>query len=291
MRVIAGAGTGKTRALVSRYCYLVSTLGIAPKNILCVTFTNRAANEMKRRVRSMLGDMGLTMRETTIQRTIDEVLEAKKMQATSYIAEIYELDNEQLKEKYLRAANRNEAIFLRYLYEQKKCFGLDFNDLINFATYILEKFPDVREKWQDRMQYVMVDEFQDVSKRQYTIAQILSGRHGNLFIVGDPDQTIYSWRGSHVKLFLDFDKVYPAAKTVTLSVNYRSTPEILLAANTLIAKNVVRYPKKLSPTKKSGSRPLYNHTKSDQDEAKWIFEEINRLRDWYSAGRYLEAKC
>jgi DNA helicase-2/ATP-dependent DNA helicase PcrA len=326
VRVIAGAGTGKTRALTSRFCYLVSALGIAPKNILCVTFTNRAANEMKRRVRALLGDldlgyictfhafcvqllkedihrlqfprnfvildvedqrlllqkifddMGLTMRDATIQRTIAEVLEAKKMH-DGYIADICELDNEQLKEKYLSAPDQKDAIFLRYLYEQKKCFGCDFNDLINFATYLLSRFPDVREKWRDRMQYVMVDEFQDVSKRQYTIAQILSEKHGNLFIVGDPDQTIYSWRGSHVKLFMDFDQLYPAAKTIPLTDNYRSSPEILAATNTLISKNVIRYPKDLKATRPGGRRPLYNHAKTEQEEAAWIHEEICRLQD------------
>lgn len=325
IRVLAGAGTGKTRALTSRFCYLTDTLGVAPKNILCVTFTNRAANEMKQRIRTALGDMdlgyictfhafcvqllkedihvlnfpknfiildvedqkqlllkifeemNLTLRETTIKRTIDEVLEAKKLFATSYIDYIYELNNEELKERIAITTNRNDEIFLRYLYEQKKCFGCDFNDIINFASYILEHFPDVLKKWQDRMQYVMVDEFQDVSKRQYKIAQMLSGKHGNLFIVGDPDQTIYSWRGSHVKLFLDFDKLYPEAHTIVLDTNYRSTPEILTASNTLIEKNVIRFPKELRPTKPGGELPLFNHARSEKEEAEWIFEEINRL--------------
>ncbi|XBS71300.1 UvrD-helicase domain-containing protein [Acerihabitans sp. KWT182] len=326
VRVIAGAGTGKTRTLTERYCYLVSTLGIAPKNILCVTFTNRAANEMKRRVRRALGDrdlgyictfhafcvqllkedihvlnyprnfmildmedlkqilqkiftdMGLTLRDTTIKRTLDEVLEAKKLYAATYIDDIYRLDNEQLKARFADARDRNEEIFLRYLYEQKKCFGVDFNDLINFAAWILEHFPAVRLKWQDRMQYVMVDEFQDVSKRQYKLAQLLSGKHGNLFIVGDPDQTIYSWRGSHLRLFLDFETLYPRAVTVALTTNYRSTPEILTAANTLIEQNEVRFPKSLLAVKSSGPRPAYFHAKSDRDEADWVVKEIQALR-------------
>ncbi|WP_029904987.1 ATP-dependent helicase [Prevotella sp. 10(H)] len=325
VRVLAGAGTGKTRALTSRYCYLTDTLGVAPKNIVCVTFTNRAANEMKHRIRKALGDMdlgyictfhafcvqllkedihvlnfpknfvildvedqkqmllkifeemNLTLRETTIKRTIDEVLEAKKLFATSYIDYIYELNNEELKAKFSQTTDRNEEIFLRYLYEQKKCFGCDFNDIINFASYILDHFPDVLKKWQDRMQYVMVDEFQDVSQRQYKIAKLLSGKHGNLFIVGDPDQTIYSWRGSHVKLFLDFDKVYPDAKTILLTTNYRSTPEILTASNVLIEKNIIRFPKILTPTKTKGELPLYCHNRNEKEEAEWIYEEINQL--------------
>lgn len=326
IRVLAGAGSGKTRALVSRYVYLVRDLGISPKNILCVTFTNRAAEEMKARVRSELGDMdlgyictfhafctlllhedinkinfpkdfvildkedwrsillrvfadmGLTLKEATIQQKIDEVLEAKKMQADSYIDYFYKLNNEELKEKFLaKGIERNQEIFLRFLYEQKKCFGVDFNDLINFAVYILEKFPDVAEKWQDRIQYIMVDEFQDVSAKQYSIAQILSRKHKNLFIVGDSDQTIYSWRGSHVKLILDFDKKYKDAKTILLLKNYRSTPQILTAANSLIAHNTVRYPKELSPTKKAGPKPLYYHAPSEEDEAKWICKKVKEL--------------
>ncbi|WP_413733094.1 ATP-dependent helicase [Sodalis sp. RH20] len=327
LRVIAGAGTGKTRTLTERYCYLVSTLGIAPRNIMCVTFTNRAANEMKRRVRAVLGDrdlgtictfhafcvqllkedihllnyprnfiildmedlkqillkifadMGLTLRDTTVKRTLDEVLEAKKLYATTYIDDIYQLDNEQLKARFADARDRDEEIFLRYLYEQKKCFGCDFNDLINFATWILETFPAVRQKWQNRMQYVMVDEFQDVSKRQYKLARLLAGRHGNLFIVGDPDQTIYSWRGSHLRLFLDFDKAYPGAETIALGTNYRSTPEILAASNCLIEKNEVRFPKTLHAVKPGGWRPRYFHAKSDKLEAEWIAGEITRLRN------------
>ncbi len=327
IRVLAGAGSGKTRALVSRYVYLVRDLGISPKNILCVTFTNRAAEEMKMRVRSELGDMdlgyictfhafctlllhedinkinfpkdfvildkedwrsillrvfadmGLTLKEATIQQKIDEVLEAKKMQADTYIDYFYKLNNEELKEKFSKKGiERNQEIFLRFLYEQKKCFGVDFNDLINFAVYILEKFPDVAQKWQDRIQYIMVDEFQDVSAKQYSIAQILSRKHKNLFIVGDSDQTIYSWRGSHVKLILDFEKVYKDARTILLLKNYRSTPQILAAANSLIAHNAVRYPKELAPTKKAGPKPLYYHAPSEEDEAKWICKKIKELR-------------
>ena len=123
----------------------------------------------------------------------------------------------------------------------------------------------------------MIDEFQDVSKKQYRIAQLLSAKHENLFIVGDSDQTIYSWRGSHVKLFLDFDKTYPAAKTIVLTKNYRSTPEIIAASDSLIAKNTVRYPKTLLPCNASGNKPIYNHCKSESEEALWIFNKIQSL--------------
>ena len=328
VRVLAGAGTGKTRALISRYAYLVQELGISPANILCVTFTNRAAQEMQHRIRALLGDqnlsyictfhafctmllhedihvlnypkdfvildkedwreimlrifadMHLTLRETTVQQKIDEVLEGKKLRADTYIDYIYKLNNDELRARFSspdKPLAQNEEIFLRFLYEQKKCFGVDFNDLINFATYILENFPEVREKWQERMQYVMVDEFQDVSAKQYRIAQILSAKHKNLFIVGDSDQTIYSWRGSHVRLILDFDKVYPDAQTVLLTENYRSSPQIVAAGNTLISRNTVRYPKELHALRPSGEKPLYFHADSDEKEASWICARIKAL--------------
>ena len=148
---------------------------------------------------------------------------------------------------------------------------------MTFAFYILENFPEKRKKWQERLQYVMVDEFQDVSAKQYKIARILSAKHKNLFITGDSDQTIYSWRGSHVKLILDFDKKYPDAKTVVLKQNYRSTPQILAAANELISKNTVRYPKELVPLCADGRKPLYFHAADAQKEAEWICKEIKRL--------------
>lgn len=324
VRVMAGAGTGKTRALTARYCYLVSELGISPANVLTVTFTNRAANEMKSRVRAMLGgldlgfvgtihafctrflkeeihvlgypkkfivldtedereilrrifeDMRITLRDTTMQRTIDGVLEARK-ETTAYIPDFIGLSNEEFLLRIETEKNRDSQIFLRYLYEQKKNYGLDFNDLVNFAAYILENFPDVREKWQRRMEYVLVDEFQDVSEKQYEIAQILSEKHGNLFIVGDSDQTIYSWRGSHVRLFLDFDKKYPDAKTILLTENYRSSPQILTAANRLISRNAVRYPKELVPMRSDGSKPIFFHGKSPKDESDWIVKTISSL--------------
>ena len=325
VRVLAGPGTGKTRTLTSRYCYLTETLGISPKNILCVTFTNKAANEMKQRIRAWLGDMdlgyictlhafcvqflkeeihhlfypknfvildvedqrtlllkifedmGITLREATIKQKIDEVLEARKLSADGYIDEIFTLDNSELEKNIATATDTNDEIFWRYLYEQKKNFACDFNDLINFTAYILKHFPEILEKWQERMQYVMIDEFQDVSAKQYSIAKMLAGKHNNLFIVGDPDQTIYTWRNAHVKLFLDFDKVYPDAKTIVLQTNYRSSPEILKASESLIQKNILRYPKNLVATQPSEARPLYFHAQTEKEEAEWIASEIKKL--------------
>jgi len=325
VRVIAGPGTGKTQTLTSRYCYLVSTLGISPRNILCVTFTNRAANEMKSRVRKMIGDldlgyictfhafcvqflkeeiyvlnfpknfiiidtedekeilkkifgdMHLTMKDTTYQKTIDNVLEAKKMTVEGYIGDILLLDDEKIKEKFEAETDRDNAIFLRYIYETKKNFACDFNDLINYTTYILENFPAIREKWQDIMQYVLIDEFQDVSMKQYAIGKILSAIHGNLFIVGDPDQTIYTWRGSHLKMLLNFDKDYPDSKTIELQKNYRSTSQILDISDKIIRNNATRFPKHLLPTVGDGPKPLYYHAKDEKEEAEWVAGRIEQF--------------
>lgn len=320
VRVLAGAGTGKTRALTARYCYLADLLGIDPGAILCVTFTNRAAAEMKQRIRGLLGDfdaayictlhsfcvrllkedihvlnypanfivadeedqstlllkvyadMGLTLRELPIRRAVDYI--AEKKGSDDYVALIGELGNESLLAKACKDADQMECIYLRYLYEQKKNYMVDFDDIIVFAHHILEHCEVIREKWQQRIQYVMVDEFQDVSPRQYGIARLLAGAHRNIFIVGDPDQTIYTWRGADVKLILDFDKLYAEATTIVLAENYRSTPQILAASNSLIAHNAKRYPKELRPNCPDGPRPYLFHARSEKREAEWIAKTI-----------------
>ncbi|MDR1314141.1 MAG: UvrD-helicase domain-containing protein, partial [Deltaproteobacteria bacterium] len=175
--------------------------------------------------------------------------------------------------------DRNRRIFLSYLREQKRCYSLDFNDLINFALYVLETFPEAKGLWQDRLQYVMVDEFQDVSEKQYRLGEILSGKHNNLFIVGDSDQTIYTWRGSHQKLFLDFPERHPGAETVALSLNYRSTPQILAAAEALISVNTLRYDNPLEAVSQDGYKPVYFNGKTEREAAKWILGEAARIRD------------
>lgn len=323
VRVIAGAGTGKTRALTARYCYLTDLLGVDPASILCVTFTNKAAAEMKQRIRGYLGDfdlgyictfhswavrmlkedihvlnypaqfvviddedqadllqkvytdLGLTLKEMPIKRAQEYI--GRRKEHENYIRIIEELRNDALLQRAEEGAEIMDRIFLRYIYEQKKNYCLDFDDIIIFAHYILKHWPLILEKWQARMQYVMVDEFQDVNERQYEIARMLAGAHRNLFVVGDPDQTIYSWRGADVNLFLDFDKIYPDAQTIVLTENYRSVPELITATNTLIGHNQNRYPKQLTATLPSGTRPYMYHAKNDGDEAAWISRKIAKL--------------
>jgi DNA helicase-2/ATP-dependent DNA helicase PcrA len=323
IRVIAGAGSGKTRALTNRFAYLVNELGISTSNILCVTFTNKAANEMKRRIRNMIGDndtgyistfhgfcvqvlkeeihvlsypknfiiidtedvnsilhtifedMGLNSKNFTFPTLID-MITAKKSREP-YLNDILNTDNEELKNKFRNARNQEDAIYYRYLYEQKKCYALDFDDLINFVLYIYEKQEDIRQKWQRRLEYIMVDEFQDVNVRQYKLAQVLSDYHHNLFIVGDPDQTIYSWRGARVEYILNFDMDYPSTQTIIMDKNYRSTPNIVNASNSLITKNKKRIEKNLVPMKQVDIPVIYNHSKTTLMEAEWIASQIRTL--------------
>ena len=177
----------------------------------------------------------------------------------------------------IQKAEGERKIVLAYLYEQKKNYGLDFHDLILFSLYILEEDKNVQQKWSKRLQYIMVDEFQDVSERQDLLVTILSKYHKNLFVVGDPDQTIYTWRGANVNIFLNFDKEHIPTKTIYMTTNYRSVSTILNVANSLIEKNEERLKKDLFATKQDNVPVYYNHFKSDDDEAQWICEQILSL--------------
>lgn len=323
VRIIAGAGTGKTKALTHRYAYLVNELGISTSNILCVTFTNKAAMEMSKRIRQMIGDSDtgyictfhgfcvkllredihainfpqnfVVMDDEDTEEILKTVYENAHIQSRTYtfdsardhitamksqmlhIPYLAEIGNEKLLADYEKAEKVEDKVFLGYLYEQKKVYGLDYDDLITIALYILQTDETKRIKWQERMMYVMVDEFQDVSNSQYALAEILSGYHRNLFIVGDPDQTIYTWRGAQIEYILEFDEIHENTRTIFLDMNYRSTPEILAVSNSLIEKNKKRLPHRLEAYKESGRRPIYIHSRTTGDEAQWMTSEIQRL--------------
>ena len=327
VRVIAGAGSGKTRALSCRFAFLVNELGILPGNILCVTFTNKAANEMRQRIHNLTGDndtgyintfhgfcvsvlqedsfavqypksflvldnadvdamlqiiyeeRGLTLRNMTFSMARDRIEILKLFKRPEYYRDMIALPLEALKEKYDNAVTVEDIIFYGYLYQEKKCFGLDYNDLIKFTLYIFNEREEIRLKWQQRLEYIMIDEFQDIDYLQYELMEVLCAWHKNLFVVGDPDQTIYTWRGADGSYLLDFDKKFPGTKTIMMMENYRSTPQILAAANSLIAKNTKRIPKELLPMLPDGG-PVVCHFADRQDaEAKWISEEIKRLHE------------
>lgn len=325
IRVIAGAGSGKTRALTHRFAYLVNELGIRPGNILCATFTNKAANEMKERIHQLTDDSdtgyvctfhsfcvsilqedshaiqypksfmvldnsdidamlkiiyeerNLTLRDYRYSDARDMFEMRKCIKEPNYYKYFLELSLEELHNKYLKAEEVEDILFYGYLYQQKKCFGLDYNDLIFLTLHIFREFKDIKLKWQKRLEYIMVDEFQDIDPPQYELMKNLCGYHNNLFIVGDPDQTIYTWRGANIGFIQNFDQSFPNVKTIMLMKNYRSTPEILDVANSLIDKNKNRMKKDLEPILEHGSKVLVHHAISPRKEAQWIIQEINSL--------------
>ena len=264
VRVIAGAGTGKTRTLTSRYLYITKEKGIPPENILCITFTNKAAKEMQNRIEKIVGKRDLkyvcTFHKLCIQilkeechrigypsdfvildeedsdgiinkilkdnniknMTVKEAKESLKRfkefkndDGRTYINILLENEEKELHELYVKAGDNFMKLLAGYMYEQKKCFGLGFEDLLKLTIYTLKTYEDVRLKWQKKFRYIMVDEFQDVNDSQYEICKILSGYHKNLFVVGDPDQTIYSWRGAKVEYINNFDKDFPECMTIS----------------------------------------------------------------------------
>jgi DNA helicase-2/ATP-dependent DNA helicase PcrA len=196
------------------------------------------------------------------------------------------LSLDELKQKYDEAVQAEDVIFWGYLYNQKKCFGLDYNDLIVYVLYLFKLNDEIRLKWQSRLEYIMIDEFQDIDGLQYELMRVLADYHKNLFIVGDPDQTIYSWRGASVRFLLEFDTAFPNVQTIMMMNNYRSTPQILAVANALIDKNVNRIKKELLPvpyakdgTVSDGALPVYHHAKTAEQEARWIAHQIKTLQD------------
>ena len=327
VRVIAGAGSGKTRALSRRFAYLVNDLGIMPGNILCVTFTNKAANEMRERIHRLTGDRdtgyvntfhgfcvsvlqedshcvqypksflvldnsdidsmlkviyeerSLTLRDMTFAQARDMIEMQKLAQRPDYYKDMITMSLDVLYQKYVSAQKPADIIFYGYLYQEKKCFGLDYNDLIKFTLYVFEKNADVRLKWQKRLEYIMIDEFQDIDPLQYELMEGLCAYHRNLFIVGDPDQTIYTWRGASVRFLMEFDEHFPGTKTIMMTKNYRSTPQIIRAVNSLIDKNRYRIKKELEPVMEDGKSVLCHYAHSPQAEAEWIAERIRELEN------------
>ena len=194
----------------------------------------------------------------------------KLKERPGYYRDMLAMPLEGLRQKYLDATDARDIIFYGYLYQEKKCFGLDYNDLIVFVLYLFEQNPDIRLKWQKRLEYIMVDEFQDIDGLQHELMEVLAGYHKNLFVVGDPDQTIYTWRGADVRYLLDFDKRFPGTRTVMMLENYRSAPRVVAVANSLIEKNRERVPKRLAAMRSVHGPTVWRHAKSPDGEAAWI---------------------
>lgn len=319
IRVVAGAGSGKTKALTCRYAYLVNVMGVDPANILCLTFTNKAAQEMRQRIHQLVqnGDYNdfvctihgfcvkflrqeihrlgypksftildeddqkqlakQVMEELGLNRTVETVGQFLDAVGSRKIDEFLQQPN-YIERMLVNASCSEDATvqdmaWTRYLALQKKTLSLDFQDLIFFTIHILKNFPDACEYWQNEMEYIMLDEAQDCNKSDWTIVETLQGIHHNLFIVGDPDQAIYEWRGARPKMFIDFK----ADKTIVLDQNYRSTSPILDLANSVIRRNRNRLPKDLFTTRLGGTQVTHFHGRSDQEEAKWIATKIKTL--------------
>jgi DNA helicase II / ATP-dependent DNA helicase PcrA len=317
IRVIAGAGSGKTKALTSRYAYIVEALGINSSNILCVTFTNKAAQEMRKRVKRLVGDnsdlsfittyhgfcvrvlredinkiqypkcfiimdvedqksilrevfneLGLNQKAFTFKQVLRFIsVEKSKLDYLSYILENKKQDND--KELY--------RVFFKYLEKQQRNYALDFDDLLNYTLYIFSKNQDVLEKWQKRLHYIQVDETQDSSQKQFMLIEMLASFHKNIFVVGDPDQTIYEWRGAKPEILVDFDKQFPTAQTILMNQNYRSTPNILNLGNHIIKNNKIRVDKDMFTLNNDGIQVTHFHAKNDFEEGLWVANEIKRL--------------
>ena len=309
VRVVAGAGSGKTRVLAHRYAFIVNEIGISPGNILCLTFTNKAAQEMKKRISTMVDrgsvndfictihsfcakflrkeiyrigyprnfliideedgktlarqamqEFGIDRRKTTAERFLKQVAAYKGYAPTQYI------------QNHLLpcASSHASDATIRYLRLQLKQYALDYDDLLYFTLYILGHFPDARKEWTEKLNYVMVDEVQDCTGDDWKLLHAITEHHGNLFVVGDPDQAIYEWRGANPKIFVDFK----AHTDVILNENYRSTPDILDVANHIIDHNKNRVKKDLFTVKLNERQVVHLHSKSEKDEAEAIAARI-----------------
>ena len=317
VRVIAGAGSGKTKALTQRYAYIVEALGINSSNILCVTFTNKAAQEMRKRVKRLVGEnsdlsyittyhgfcvrvlredinkikypknfiiMDVEDQKTVLRQVYSELGLTSKVftfkQVLRYISKqktSQEYLHYIIKSKKKETDNEIEKVFFRYLEKQQRNFALDFDDLLNFTLYIFVNNPDVIEKWQKRLHYIQVDETQDSSQKQFMLIEMLSQFHKNLFVVGDPDQTIYEWRGAKPEILVDFDKQFVDSKTIIMNQNYRSTSNILSLGNHIIKNNKIRVDKDMFTQNPEGVEVVHFHGQNDYEEGLWVANEIKRL--------------
>lgn len=318
IRILAGAGSGKTNVLTKKIAYLIEVAKKEPKKILALTFTNKAANEMRERVELLVGDKVNEMIISTFHSLCARflileygnfygikqkfaILDAKDQEdvlkeiyrkwnftksAISYSTVLEYISTCKLNsfnsEEQIENANdeiqRAKAICYReYQKLLKKSNSLDFDDLLIETKYILTSDKDVLKKWQSRFEYFLIDEFQDTSKVQYEIISLLA-KSNNLTIVGDPDQTIYSWRGADISFINDFDKLHPKTVTVVLHQNYRSTKKILNIANNLIKHNPNRLPKVLDTTNPEGDDIDYYQGNSQESEASWIVSKVNQLK-------------
>jgi len=317
--VIAGAGSGKTKVLTHKIAYLISEKNVKPYNILAITFTNKAASEIKQRVEKIVGDVAQEMWMGTfhsicvriLRRFIDRIgfdtsflifdtsdqktvvkeclkalnIDDKTFSDRSVLSEISNAKNEMLTPKAYQAKYsgefRKEKIGQVYELYQKRLRennAIDFDDIINYTIDILSENPDVLQYYTEKFKYVLVDEYQDTNKAQFTLVTILASRYGNITVVGDNDQGIYSFRGADISNILNFEKDFPGTKIIKLEQNYRCTGNILKAANAVIKHNENKYEKKLWTENEDGSLPCLYQAEDEYDEANYVVKQIEHLK-------------
>ena len=317
--VIAGAGSGKTKVLTHKIAYLIGEKNVKPWDILAITFTNKAANEMKERIAGLVGDpakdiwMGtfhsicvrilrrfidrigfdtsFIIFDTSDQKTLvkncmkDLAIDDKLFNDRSVLSEISNAKNEMLEpDQYTLRANgdfRKETIATVYeLYQKrlKENNAIDFDDIINYTIKILMENPDVLEYYSNKFKYVLVDEYQDTNKSQFTLITLFASRNGNITVVGDNDQGIYSFRGADISNILNFERDFPGTKIIKLEQNYRCTGNILKAANAVIKNNEVKYKKELWTENEQGNLPQVYLAENEYDEGSYIVSQIEHLK-------------
>lgn len=324
--IMAGAGSGKTRVLTHRIAYLLDEKDVSPYNILAITFTNKAAKEMKARVEHLVGEeaqviwmstfhsmcvrilrrdadrigieRNFTIIDPTDQKSVikdvlkSENIDSKRFEPRMFIGVISNLKNElKTPEDAQKEANDFHSqmvatVYKGYQRQLSRNEALDFDDLIMTTINLFERVPETLEYYQNKFQYIHVDEYQDTNKAQYTLVKLLANKFKNLCVVGDSDQSIYGWRGADIQNILSFEEDYPEAKTIFLEQNYRSTKNILNAANEVIKHNSERKPKGLWTANSGGDKIQYYEAMTERDEAEYVVKEI--MKHQRSGKKYSE---
>ena len=314
--IMAGAGSGKTRVLTHRIAYLLDEKGVSPYNVLAITFTNKAAREMKERVEKLVGEeaqviwmstfhsmcvrilrrdadrigieRNFTILDPTDQKSvIKDVLKTENIDSKRYDPRMFLSAISNMKNELKTPEDAEEEatdfmsdmvarVYTGYQRQLSRNEAMDFDDLIMKTINLFERVPDVLEYYQNKFQYIHVDEYQDTNRAQYTLVKLLASKFKNLCVVGDSDQSIYGWRGADIQNILSFEEDYPNAKTIFLEQNYRSTKVILNAANEVIKNNSERKPKGLWTANQEGKKINYYQASSESDEAQYVVKEIMR---------------
>ena len=317
--VVAGAGSGKTRVLTHRVAHLIGACGVKPTEILAITFTNKAAGEMRERLLRMLGPTARAIWILTFHAACGRILrrEAERLGYRSSFSIYDQADQVRVVKHCLEELGKDPKRFtprgihaqisnaknslvtpdeylsrvgsfwdqtvaeVYDLYQRTlhRSNAVDFDDLLMLTVQVLERFPEAREKWQRAFRYVLVDEYQDTNHAQYRLLQLLAAQHGNVFAVGDPDQSVYGFRGADIRNILDFDRDFPGAREIALEQNYRSTNSILESANAVIENNRDRKPKQLFSELGQGDPVEVVEVEDEHAEARFVAAEIARLVD------------